>query len=256
MEQLVWWPIMSVVIDTISIIGSSTVADPTTFADTFARTSGGLGFNWYGGAWGFTPVINNVWVGDMSIGAITGGIQGLTGSRIGTGLQSSFYPGVWIALPLWKPCGRVDVNNRGVKQFAQLRLNHTAVVSAADLSIGPAVFCDIGIGGASGARYSGYVFQQASSLGTASLQIFHDGFTAPGVGPFATADGDILRIEVTPSLASNFVEVFINGVSKGSNTDNLANRPLYGIPGFFNTPTSSNSGGVLSEWNNFFGGKF
>jgi hypothetical protein len=80
---------------------------------------------------------------------------------------------------------------------------------------------------------TGYLLEWASALVMNVRSMASGAFTLIA-GPLAVAAGNVVRMEVTASAASNIIRVFTNGTLISTSTDVLATRPIQtGSPGMF-----------------------
>lgn len=141
-----------------------------------------------------------------------------------TGTEAVFGNQIFASGAAYLIPAKLDYNFvNGLAQFAEVTINS---VVGTGVTIGPAVFMQAN----RNASYAG-IYQPA----VAGSALFRNtpGGSILGGGPFATVAGDVLRVEVTPSGASNNVKLIINGVTVVNNTDSNAARPTFGMPGIY-----------------------
>ena len=127
----------------------------------------------------------------------------------------------------------------GVKQFAQLTLNQR--IGAAN-NLGPAVFLLPNGENCYWCNWSGAAV-------TIQLMRGINALTALAAAVPVVVPGDVIRIEVVPSPASNLVTMLINGVIvSGPIVDAAGARPVLGMPGIAYWGNSANGGSGV----NFF----
>lgn len=135
-------------------------------------------------------------------------------------------------------------------QFAEAEFRSSTATAVLNSQMGPCVFCqpnsDVAVEGTelycamtfNDVPNGRYIYGARGSLGAVNL----------GLGFTNIVAGDVCRIEVTPSAASNEVRMYKNGVLVGTAVDANANRPQFGMPGFsFGFQANT----INTHWRNF-----
>lgn len=257
---------MSVLIRPITIagVGGSGAAVAKTFSDTFNRASGTLGSDWITGLWDCqnATVANTMYSTGFAISALFDATQGLKLNQNpnGGGIQNAGQCGFMLPSSLGylvKPTS----SGLSARQFSQITFYHGALSGGAGFATGPSCLLNFGSGGSVGTCYFININSSAKTIGsiTGFQNVGLGGgtfYVALNLGAVAIADGDVIRLEVTPSAGSNFIQAFQNGTSIGNTNDNNGSRPTFGTVGVFGQPFSANLGIATAEYKNFSGGLF
>jgi len=206
---------VGVVVRQISIGGGS--SQITRFSDSFNRPDEPflLGVNWYSILSARGSQIGTTLAQNVNVGGANEAQFGTLPANVGT-MRAMFIPA---------PLSWQKIINR--TQFSQVKFSSR---TGANISrVGPAVFLQAN-------DENAYVAQFLTELGTVHIERGIDSQTVLSA-QFALAVGDTVRINCTPSPASNDVSLFINNVLQVTITDANAARPLFGMPGLGYTGT-------------------
>jgi hypothetical protein len=210
-----------------NVLGGS--APATSFADTFNRaSSSGLGVNWLNIlARTNAPYNSPASTGTASIGVLADAGQGCLLSFAGVANPNYFWAVAWVPAAMW-----VNIYNTR-KQFAQFTFIQLTANVLAGLSC---YFSSVPDGSGTGFNtLQQYVVQfpngSTPNLVRRNWGVADSTLIASGAGLPAPVINDVWRLSVDSSSGSaTVVTVTVNGVVKGTVSDNNVNRLSSGAP--------------------------
>jgi len=211
----------------------------TQFTDTMQRTTG-IGPNWAVGYEDQTQA---------SFFTVTGG---LFLSLTGITMKNSTAGGTSCCVDIlpWLLANGVE----GLAQFAEGKIAAQIGVASNGSDTGPGVLLQTGdpSNPQSQTGYSVFVSPNFALSIVQSNIVERVVLSRGGAGTQDWAVGDVIRLSVVPSAASNALTLWQNGAVIATVTDNNATRPTAGgIPGFYFRGAAVNQG---MTWSNFRGG--
>lgn len=227
---------MSVTVSPITTSGAPPV--PTSFSDTFIRTSGLLGRQWFVGIYSLTPTVAPVAGSTFGIGVSTlDGVQCCIISNVSDGANPNTQ---WKTLALPQ---RVYNSQYAKNQFAQATFVQNTGAGANQMLSGLAVLGNADDG-------SCYFLRCAGVSNLLSI-LRNNGGVQTNLGDFGTvANGDIVRLSCVINAGSVDLTATKNGVFQITINDPAAGRITTGSTGIFSVGAGGAAPG-RAEFRNF-----